>query len=89
MARLDKFMDSLGKFKKRDLVFLFWFLALLTIPIFAYIYAFLLVPLIGLVSIPFSLSSDVISKVTLFLSVTFALITQLMLWRQLKRHFLK
>ncbi len=89
MTRLDKFMDSFGKIKKRDLVFLFWFLALLTIPIFAYIYAFLLVPIIGLVSIPFALSSDVIPKVTLSLSVIFALITQFMLWRQIKKHFLK
>ncbi len=89
MARLEKFMDSFGKFKKRDLVILFWFSAISTIPIFAYIYGFLLVPLIGLVSLPFGLSSGVISKVTLSLSAIFAVLTQIMLWRQLKKHFLK
>lgn len=85
------FLDSFGK--PLFLKITFWFVAPITIPIFAMMYNFLLAFLIFLVSLPFNNVLDrYIDQINLGKTVAcvfMAIITQIQLWKYFKKHFLQ
>ncbi len=87
-----QFAEKLMDFKERDFRLLFWFLSLVTIPVFAYVYALPFTLLAGLISSFLDLNDESISILTtieIILCFVLALGTQFYLWNLYKKWELK
>ena len=82
-----EFLRKIMDFSERDFKLLFWFFALLTIPVIAYIYTLAFSLLLWLISELFGLSkyiADILTKVGVFACFIFAIGTQFYVWKLYK-----
>jgi uncharacterized membrane protein YhaH (DUF805 family) len=82
-----RFLEKMMDFKGRDLTLLFWFFALLTIPIFTYLYTLPFSLFLWMISKLFSLSEKTVGLLTKFAviaSFVFATGTQFYIWKRYK-----
>jgi len=81
------FLEKMMDFRERDFKLLFWFFALLTIPVIAYLYTLPFSLLLWLISELFGLSGNIVDILTKFVVIAcfiFATGTQFYIWKLYK-----
>jgi len=82
-----RWLENLLNLDERKFKYLFWFLSLLTIPVFAYLYTLPLTLLLWLVAKLFILSEksiDILTNLGVLICFIFAFWTQWYLWKMYK-----
>ncbi|PQP35182.1 hypothetical protein C6A37_03870 [Desulfobacteraceae bacterium SEEP-SAG9] len=82
-----RWIENIFNRDERNFKYLFWFLSLLTIPVFAYLYSFPITLFLWGISEIFGLSEnsiDILTKFELIICFIFAFGTQFHLWKMYK-----